>query len=76
MNTIAMAAPSKWLKALVKDIKAAGYYVAADYPSGMVVGYIDKGDKTPVFRAFEHTRGHWYVKAADGMLTTTGDSHA
>lgn len=66
LKTIAFAAPTKWVKNLVKGIKEAGYKVEEDYKDGTVTAYMD-GEV--VFRAMEMNRGFWMTRGVEGMFT-------
>ena len=65
-KTIAYAAPDKWLKDLVKQLKESEYEVKTDYKMGEALAFLDGVE---VFRAMEMNPKHWVVRAAEGLFT-------
>ena len=66
LERISFAAPKKWLMTLLKELKAQGYDVQANWQRGTVEG---KLDDQIIFRAIEVRKGFWYTKGAPEVFS-------
>lgn len=66
LTNLAYAAPKKWVKKVVKDLRGEGYNVDANWSQGFITADIDG---QVIFRALRFSGGNWNCRGASEVFT-------